>query len=244
MCLSSGYFFARDGCEAIDRLRVDGFDVVPEVVGINLSEAGSSGSGVLFMLNPNKTVAVTDAETRALQSFVQNGGSLVLANDFGNANAVLSGLGVANEARFNGSLLSDNVSKGVDQAHPLITDISPLRPDRGRADLYFNYGTPLNVSGSTSPFSRGARRPATCAPRQATTRRSPGAPAHTRCLPRSRTARGASSSSLTRASLSTTWLAQADNQRLFTDLIANLTGGDTSRPRSSSTSPTRRRSPC
>src|SRR5665647_649552 len=61
----------------------------------SMGEAGSAGKGVLIMLNPSKNVGVTDEDTRALKSFVQNGGSLVLANDFGNANAVLSGLGVA-----------------------------------------------------------------------------------------------------------------------------------------------------
>ena len=90
-----------------------------------LSEIGSSGDGVLFILNPNSSVGFAGSDASTLQSFVQNGGVLVLANDFGNGNAVLSGLGVSDVARFNGSLLQDNVSKGVDAAHPLVTDSTP-----------------------------------------------------------------------------------------------------------------------
>jgi len=41
------------------------------------------------LLNPNKTVAVTSEDRPSLQTFVQNGGSLVLATDFSNANVLM-----------------------------------------------------------------------------------------------------------------------------------------------------------
>jgi hypothetical protein len=195
-----------------------------------LSEAGSSGSGVLFMLNPNKTVAVTDADTRALQSFVQNGGSLVLANDFGNANAVLSGLGVANEARFNGSLLSDNVSKGVDEEHPLITDISASGLTASVHTIYFNYGTTLDVSGSNVTVL--ARSAPTSYLRAATGDNAPiagstGAHPVLATLPYGK---GRIVLLSDPSVFINDMLGQADNQRLLTDLIANLSGGDTAAP--------------
>jgi hypothetical protein len=195
-----------------------------------LSEAGSSGSGVLFMLNPTKTVAVTDADTRALQSFVQSGGSLVLANDFGNANAVLSGLGVANEARFNGSLLSDNVSKGVDEEHPLITDISASGLTAGVHTVYFNYGTTLDVSGSnvtvlarSAPTSYLRATSGDNAPIAGST----GAHPVLATLPYGK---GRIVLLSDPSVFINNMLGQANNQQLFTTLIANLTGGNTAVP--------------
>lgn len=194
----------------------------------SMSDLSSHHKGTLVMLNPNASVGFTEADIRDIQSFVQNGGSLVLANDFGNANAVLSGLGLTNSVSFNGALLSDNVSKGVDQAHPLITDITPSSLTAGVKTLYFNYGTALNVSGSSVTVL--ARSDPTSDLRTASGDNTPIA--------------GSTGAKPVLASLNygqgrvillsdpsvfiNGMVTQADNQRLFTNLIVNLTGGDTS----------------
>jgi len=195
-----------------------------------LSEVGSSGSGVLFMLNPNKTVAVTDADTRALQSFVRNGGSLVLANDFGNANAVLSGLGVASAVRFNGSLLSDNVSKGVDEAHPLVTDIRASGLTAAVQTMYFNYGTTLDTAASNVTVL--ARSAPTSYLRAASGDNAPIAGSNGAHPVLATLAYGKGRIVLLSdpSVFINSMLGQADNQKILTALIANLTGGNTAVP--------------
>jgi hypothetical protein len=194
----------------------------------SMSDLSSHHKGTLVMLNPNASVGFTQADIRDIQSFVQNGGSLVLANDFGNANAVLSGLGLSDTAHFNGALLSDNVSKGVDQAHPLITDVTSSSLTTGVKTLYFNYGTALNVSGSSVTVL--ARSDPTSYRRTATGDNAPIA--------------GSTGAKPVLASLNygqgriillsdpsvfiNGMVSQADNQQLFTNLITTLTGGDTS----------------
>jgi hypothetical protein len=194
----------------------------------SMSDLSSHHKGTLVMLNSNASVGFTQADIRDIQSFVQNGGSLVLANDFGNANAVLSGLGLSDTAHFNGALLSDNVSKGVDQAHPLITDVTSSSLTTGVKTLYFNYGTALNVSGSSVTVL--ARSDPTSYLRTATGDNAPIA--------------GSTGAKPVLASLNygqgriillsdpsvfiNGMVSQADNQQLFTNLITTLTGGDTS----------------
>jgi hypothetical protein len=195
-----------------------------------LSEIGSSGDGVLFMLNPNSSVGFTSGDASTLQSFVRNGGVLVLANDFGNGNAVLSGLGVLGEARFNGSLLEDNVSKGVDAAHPLITDITASGLTAGVHELYFNYGTVLDTSGGnvtvlarSAPTSYLVAPAGGNAPVNATTGAYP-------VLATLNYGNGRIVLLSDPSVLINDMLGQADNQQLLTSMLANLTGGNTAVP--------------
>lgn len=189
-----------------------------------LSEIGSSGDGALFMLNPNSSVGFSGGDASTLQSFVQNGGVLVLANDFGNGNAVLSGLGVSG-ARFNGSLLEDNVSKGVDAAHPLITDVSVSGLTAGVHELYFNYGTALDTSGgNVTVLARSAPTSylSTSAGGNATVNATPGARPVLATLDygNGRIVLLSDPSVFING-----MLGQADNQQLLTSMLANLTGG-------------------
>jgi hypothetical protein len=195
-----------------------------------LSEAGGSGNGVLIMLNPNKTVAVTDGDARDLQRFVQNGGSLVLANDFGNANAILSGLGVSNAVRFNGALLADNVSRGVDDVHPLVTDIAILGVTSGVHTLYFNYGTALDVSGSNVTVL--ARSGPTSYLRAASgdNARIAGTTGAHPVLALLPYGKGRIVLLSDPSVFINGMLGQEDNQKLFTAMLANLTGGNTAIP--------------
>jgi len=195
-----------------------------------LSEIGSSGDGVLFMLNPNSSVGFSGSDASTLQSFVQNGGVLVLANDFGNGNAVLSGLGVLGEARFNGSLLEDNVSKGVNAALPLITDVTASGLTAGVHELYFNYGTALDVSGTNvTVLARSAPTSYLLAPAggNATVNATTGAHPVLATLDYGN---GHIVLLSDPSVFSNDMLGQADNQQLLTSMFANLTGGNTAVP--------------
>ena len=195
-----------------------------------LSEIGTSGHGVLFMLNPNSSVGFSASDASTLQSFVRNGGVLVLANNFGNGNAVLSGLGVLGEARFNGSLLEDNVSKGVDAALPLITDVTASGLTAGVHELYFNYGTALDVSGTNvTVLARSAPTSYLLAPGggNATVNATTGAHPVLVTLDYGN---GRIVLLSDPSVFSNDMLGQADNQQLLTSMFANLTGGNTAVP--------------
>ena len=195
-----------------------------------LSEIGTTGDGVLFMLNPNSSVGFSASDVSTLQSFVRNGGVLVLANNFGNGNAVLSGLGVLGEARFNGSLLEDNVSKGVNAALPLITDVTASGLTAGVHELYFNYGTALDVSGTNvTVLARSAPTSYLLAPAggNATVNATTGAHPVLATLDYGN---GHIVLLSDPSVFSNDMLGQADNQQLLTSMFANLTGGNTAVP--------------
>ncbi len=195
-----------------------------------LSEIGTSGHGVLFMLNPNSSVGFSASDASTLQSFVRNGGVLVLANNFGNGNAVLSGLGVLGEARFNGSLLEDNLSKGVNAALPLITDVTVSGLTAGVHELYFNYGTALDVSGTNvTVLARSAPTSYLLAPGggNATVNATTGAHPVLATLDYGN---GRIVLLSDPSVFSNDMLGQADNQQLLTSMFANLTGGNTAVP--------------
>jgi hypothetical protein len=179
------------------------------------------------MLNPNSSVSFSASDASTLQSFVKNGGVLVLANDFGNGNAVLSGLGVS-AARFNGSLLEDNVSKGVDAAHPLITDVNASGITAGVHELYFNYGTALDVSGTNvTVLARSA--PTSYLSTSASANLSATTGAHP-VLATFTYGDGRIVLLSDPSVFINDMLGQADNQQLLTSMFANLTGGNTAAP--------------
>jgi len=190
-----------------------------------LSQIGTSGNGVLFMLNPNSSVDFAGSDARALQSFIKNGGVLVLANDFGNGNAVLNGLGVSGVARFNGSLLADNVSKVVDAAHPLVKDVTTAGLTTGVHELYFNYGTALDTSDrNVTVLARSAPTSyLSTAGSKATIKAAAGA------RPVLATLNYGNGRIVLLSDPSVfinEMLGQADNQQLLTSMLANLTGGN------------------
>ena len=101
--------------------------------------------GVVVLLNPNKSVSVADNDITALQHFVHNGGSLLLANDFGNGNEVLDKLGVGTAVRFNMSLLYDDSNNWSIPECPIISSFSPSNFTNGIETVCYNYGTVLDV---------------------------------------------------------------------------------------------------
>ena len=134
-----------NGCSRVKELSArDGHET--RVI-FSMSEIGGSTNGVLIMLNPDKRTAMTGQDLSDLKNYVQNGGCLVLANDFGNANAVVKGLGLVRSVRFDGALLRDNVTNWADDAHPLVTNVTPSSVTSGVHTLYFNYATTLDTAG-------------------------------------------------------------------------------------------------
>jgi hypothetical protein len=106
--------------------------------------------GVVILLNPNKSVSVSDDDVAALQRFVQNGGSLFIANDFGKGNDVLNRMGVGRAVIFNTSLLYDNSSYWAGGEYPVISMFSPNSSFTSNITrLYFNYGTALDVKDNS-----------------------------------------------------------------------------------------------
>jgi len=114
---------------------------------------------------PNETVAVilspdrpyTQEERGRLRTFVREGGTLLVAEDFGpRGNALLAGVGAT--ARVNGGLLYDERSYYRAPALPEATNVSEHPLTAGVDSLTLNYGTPVQpgeatVLVSTSEFS-------------------------------------------------------------------------------------------
>lgn len=140
-----------DGWNGCSRLKQIAQDQHYSTVGLfSLNDVGDKQNGVLFMINPAKSAPISKDDVSSVKAFVQNGGTLVLANDVGNANVLLNGLGLANSVKFNGSLLRDNASYWAGTACPLIAKFSPSNVTDGVRMLYFNYGTALDLQANTS----------------------------------------------------------------------------------------------
>jgi hypothetical protein len=142
----------------------------------------------------------------------------------------LSGLGITNAVRFDGALLTDNVSKGVDEAHPLVTDIATSGLTAGVQTLYFNYGTALNVTDSRVTVL--ARSAPTSYLRAPTADNAPlvGSTGTKPVLATLDYGKGRIVLLSDPSVFINGMVGQADNERLFTNLIANLTGRDAGVP--------------
>lgn len=114
-------------------------------------------SHVYRTVTPNQTTAIilapeTPYRRRSLsdvQSFVQQGGTLIVASDFGTSgNDLLRGLGL--QTRFNGSLLRDEEHYYRSPALPIATHVKQ-RPLTGNASqLTLNYATVLDQTGNAT----------------------------------------------------------------------------------------------
>lgn len=123
----------------------------PVFSAFSLNDLREKNRGVLVMLNPSNGVNITQSDIENIQAFVQNGGSLFLSADFGNANALLDGLGLGDMVRFNQLLLVDEVSNGGAAPLPQISVLSSSNVTAGVHEIYFNYGTTLDVSRTSYP---------------------------------------------------------------------------------------------
>jgi|AntDeeMinimDraft_5_1070356.scaffolds.fasta_scaffold01625_7 hypothetical protein len=106
--------------------------------------------------SPNGTLAVVlspqssygPRETDRLRSFVRNGGTLLVAEDFGrHANDLLDGIGA--QARVTGQLLRDEQYNYQSTALPIARNISNTTAMNGVDGLTLNHGSPVEPNGAT-----------------------------------------------------------------------------------------------
>ena len=103
---------------------------------------------------PEKTILVTipyleynDEELSKVKRFVEDGGTLVLMDDYGYGNEVLAYLGL--EARFSHQPLLDPLFNYKNQSMPRITDFTSEAKENGVSIITLNYATVLtNVKQS------------------------------------------------------------------------------------------------
>ncbi len=116
--------------------------------------ANESGGTVISSLDmipesPDKSVLITipsidysDQELARLKQFVNDGGTLLLMDDFGYGNTVLTYLGV--DARFTGRPLLDPLFCYRNQSIPFITDFETEVKESGILFITLNHATTLN----------------------------------------------------------------------------------------------------
>jgi hypothetical protein len=108
---------------------------------------------VALVLSPDRTY--TGGETARVRRFVERGGTLVVAEDFGNqSNALLEGIGAS--ARFDGALVRDERFNGRSPAFPVARNVtnasgaSDRSVTRGVNALTLNHGTVLEPNGASA----------------------------------------------------------------------------------------------
>ncbi|MFC6954598.1 DUF4350 domain-containing protein [Halorubellus litoreus] len=95
------------------------------------------------------------ASLSAVRAFVERGGTLVVAGDFGGgANALLSGVGA--EARIDGRLLRDERRYGATPAMPLATNVTNSTYTRGVDRLALNYPSVVNATDDVRVLARSS----------------------------------------------------------------------------------------
>lgn len=113
-------------------------------------------TGPYTQVTPNETVALvlspdkaySDNDTRRIRTFVRQGGTLVVAEDFGaHSNSLLSDVGAS--ARFNGSLLRDQRYNYRTSGLPIVINVTSATVTTGVENLTLNHGTVLRPNGAT-----------------------------------------------------------------------------------------------
>lgn len=100
---------------------------------------------VAIVLSPDRRYGLNDS--RRVDRFVRRGGTLVVAEDFGNAsNPLLTDLG--GSARFNGSLLRDQRYNHRVSALPIATNVSESNITTGVENITLNHGTAIRPNGA------------------------------------------------------------------------------------------------
>ena len=95
-------------------------------------------NSTILMLGPSLPYAKSDIN--AIRSYLQEGGRVVLSDDFGTGNTLLEGLGI--RARFSGELLQDKLFNEK-KLMPRILLIENATETRGVKELVLNYPTTL-----------------------------------------------------------------------------------------------------
>lgn len=106
-------------------------------------------------VDPAPTVAViigptttyTPAELGRIQTFVEEGGTLIVADDFGSGNHLLRGVGA--DSRLNSELLRDPRNHGVTTAMPIVSLTATDSSFSGGSSVMLNHGTVVETGDGT-----------------------------------------------------------------------------------------------
>lgn len=142
--------------EGTSDLRTDTGDAESQVL---LSAEGyerlETNRTVVFIIAPTKEPTAADG-TR-IQQFVSNGGTLIIADDFGpHGNAVLADVGA--EARIDGALLRDELEYAAGPTFPIAGNVTEHRYTTDVERLTLNHGSAVRANGAnvlirTSPVA-------------------------------------------------------------------------------------------
>jgi hypothetical protein len=109
------------------------------------SIAPDPGTGALIIIGPTKEF--TDAEGKLVGDFVRDGGRLVLADDFGTGNSLLSKMGAG--SRFSGQLVMDLAFEKQPE-FSVVFDIAPDPLTTNVSTLLLNHPSSVTVNISTT----------------------------------------------------------------------------------------------
>ena len=143
---------AWDGTSQLQELAADSGEVT--VAGTDHYESVDPASTTAVVLAPQSAYDSTETEQR--RTFVENGGTLVVADDAGpNGNQLLSAVGAS--ARFDGALLRDREHNYRQSTFPTATAVSEHSISQNVDQLTLNNGTVVEPRGaqpvvSSSPF--------------------------------------------------------------------------------------------
>jgi hypothetical protein len=107
--------------------------------------APDPGIGALIIIGPTKEF--TDAEGKLVGDFVRDGGRLVLADDFGTGNSLLSKMGAG--SRFSGQLVMDLAFEKQPE-FSVVFDFAPDPLTTSVSTLLFNHPSSVTVNISTT----------------------------------------------------------------------------------------------
>ena len=112
----------------------------------NAYERGDANGTVAVVLSPIEPYGTTD--TRRVRAFVNNGGTLVVADDFGpHSNALLGDVGAS--SRFDGAQLRDERHYYRAPSLPVATNVTETRYTTGVTQLTLNKGTAIDPGNAT-----------------------------------------------------------------------------------------------
>jgi hypothetical protein len=149
------YSTLNTGWDGASGLAKRGFLAVNE--NLEMMSSLTNGSEVLLVLGPSRQFSRIEADS--IESFVRQGGLLVVADNFGSSNSLLDLLRLP--VRLDGRLLIDPLFYRKQPAFPVVSDFSPSELSTGLGALVLDYATVLNITTSdgvnvlarSSPFS-------------------------------------------------------------------------------------------
>lgn len=141
------YNYAWDGTsEFRDRIAEDPDTDLEIVHETDQYEAGDADETVAFVIAPETDYDETDTER--IRQFVENGGTLVVLDDFGqHSNELLSAIGAS--ARTDGRLLRDDVTHESAPTMPVVTTVGDTALAPGIDEVTLNHATAVEPGNAT-----------------------------------------------------------------------------------------------